>query len=142
MISACDRKPRVAQFSLVPTVHRGNPYGARSRVWNQYRCGQVGLHSHAGAWERGGAGRKLLWFPRSSVGTHTELERQYGVVVDMDMPVCIPARERGNEVGAGVTLVPTVLRSSLYTSLFDTRHSGRDSLRALPGAGIQAARIA
>jgi len=47
---------------------------------------------------------------RSSVGTHTELEREYGVAADVAMPVCIPTQERGNEVPREllVTLAPTV----------------------------------
>jgi len=56
------------------------------------------IHSHAGAWERGWrAVASCLWFPRSPVGTATEPEREYGAVADMDMPVCIPTEDRGNE---------------------------------------------
>jgi len=43
----------------------------------------------------------LLWFPRSSVGTHAEPERKYEAVADVGMPVCIPTRERGNEAEHG-----------------------------------------
>ncbi len=45
----------------------------RVQARNSCRCGSAGMHSHAGAWERGG----VPWFPRSSVGTHTEAQYRH-----------------------------------------------------------------
>jgi hypothetical protein len=38
------------------------------------------------------------WFPRSPVGTHTEVECWHDAYARVEAQVCIPTRERGNEV--------------------------------------------
>gem|GEM_PF-5646389 len=69
--------------------------------------GSAGLHSHAGAWERGEVGELgNPWFPRSSVGTHTEAKYKHETHAGTETPVCIPTPDRGNEADAQYNLLP------------------------------------
>ena len=49
---------------------------------------------------------KLPWFPRSSVGTHTEAQYKHETHAGTEAPVCIPTPERGNEADAQYNLLP------------------------------------